>query len=126
VDEIGAARTRLECQIEGTGIESVNVQQLADQNKGSFCGYGIPRSAIRVSNGEVEGPPRSASQAPRAHTVFPRPRRVTTYCSRTPPTIVRRQNEGAADSYHHGPHQDDGVHSQPNLVQKLSPNFIAP
>ena len=41
-------------------------------------------------NGEVEGPPRSAHQAPRAHTFFPRPRRVTTHRSRTPPTIVRR------------------------------------
>ena len=34
-------------------------------------------------NGEVEGPPRSANQAPWAHTAFPRPRRVTTYRSRT-------------------------------------------
>src|SRR5690348_10674896 len=41
------------------------------------------------SNGEVEGPPRSAHQAPRAHTVFPRPRRVANKRSRTPPTIVR-------------------------------------
>jgi hypothetical protein len=41
------------------------------------------------SNGEVEGPPRSAYQAPRAHTVFPRPRRVPTGRSRTPSTIVR-------------------------------------
>src|ERR1700730_12092057 len=40
-------------------------------------------------NGEVEGPPRSARQVPRAHTVLPRPRRVTTHRSRTPPTIVR-------------------------------------
>src|ERR1700730_7200512 len=42
-----------------------------------------------ASNGEVEGPPRSEQCAPRAHTVFPRPRRLTTYRSRTPPTIVR-------------------------------------
>jgi len=51
-----------------------------------------PRSAFlpnSPSNGEVEGPPRSANRAPRAHTVFPRPRRVTTDRSRTPPTIVR-------------------------------------
>ena len=41
-------------------------------------------------NGGVEGPPRSAAQAPRAHTVFQRPRRVTTYRSRSPPMIVRR------------------------------------
>src|SRR5689334_12423759 len=32
-----------------------------------------------LSNGEVEGPPRSATQAPRAHTLFSRPRRVTTH-----------------------------------------------
>src|ERR1700751_5676549 len=42
-----------------------------------------------MPNGEVEGPPRSADQVPRAHTVFPRPRRVTTHRSRTPQTIVR-------------------------------------
>src|SRR5439155_21513208 len=30
------------------------------------------------SNGEVEGLHRTAQQSPRAHTVFPRPRRVTT------------------------------------------------
>jgi hypothetical protein len=50
------------------------------------CGVGLSKV---TSNGEVEGPPRSAHQAPRAHTVFPRPRRVTTSRSRTPPTIVR-------------------------------------
>jgi hypothetical protein len=44
-----------------------------------------------TTNGEVEGPPRSADQAPRAHTVFQRPRRVTTNASRTPPTIVRQR-----------------------------------
>jgi len=42
-----------------------------------------------ASNGEVDGPPRSAYRAPRAHTVLPRPRRVTTDRSRTPSTIVR-------------------------------------
>jgi hypothetical protein len=40
-------------------------------------------------NGEVEGPPRSAQQAPRAHAVFQRPRCETTHRSRSPPTIVR-------------------------------------
>src|ERR1700741_814070 len=49
-----------------------------------------PDWPIATSNGEVEGPPRSADQAPRAHTVFQRPRRVTTDRSRSPPTIVRR------------------------------------
>jgi len=43
-----------------------------------------------TSNGEVEGPPKGATQAPRAHTFFPRPRRVTTRRSRSPPTIVSR------------------------------------
>src|SRR5947207_1532657 len=41
------------------------------------------------SNGEVEGPADHAGQAPRAHTVFPRPRRQTAHASRPPPTIVR-------------------------------------
>src|ERR1700757_995045 len=53
------------------------------------------QSAVRLvgmaPNGEVEGPDDHARQAPRAHTVFPRPRRVTTHRSRTPPTIVRPQ-----------------------------------
>jgi hypothetical protein len=43
-----------------------------------------------MPNGEVEGPPRSAHRAPRAHTVLPRPRRQTDHASRPPPTIVRR------------------------------------
>src|ERR1700747_3582876 len=42
-----------------------------------------------MSNGEVEGPRRSAHQAPRAPTFFQRPRRGHTNRSRTPPTIVR-------------------------------------
>jgi hypothetical protein len=39
-----------------------------------------------LSNGEVEGPPRSAPSAPRAHTVFPRP---PTHVSRPAPTNKR-------------------------------------
>src|SRR5881227_3662702 len=62
-------------------------------------------SLSRESNGEVEGPTdvagraqversslvpaRAADQAPRAHTVFRRPRRQTDHVSRTPRTIVR-------------------------------------
>ena len=42
------------------------------------------------SNGEVEGPADHARLAPRAHTVFQRPRRQTAYASRTPRTFVRR------------------------------------
>src|SRR5262245_28521310 len=44
-------------------------------------------------NGEVEGPPRSAQQAPRAHTVVPRSRRGDTGRSRSPPTIVRSHQD---------------------------------
>ena len=47
-----------------------------------------PMSCAMTTNGEVEVPPRGAHQAPRAHTVFPRPRRVTASRSRSPPTIV--------------------------------------
>jgi hypothetical protein len=43
------------------------------------------------SNGEVEGPHRSALWAPRAHTESSRPRRETTDVSRPPRTIVRRR-----------------------------------
>src|SRR2546423_745741 len=49
------------------------------------------RSRTSPSNGEVERPPTDARSAPRAHTVFPRPRRVTSHASRPAPTIVRRQ-----------------------------------
>jgi hypothetical protein len=40
-------------------------------------------------NGEAEGPRRSAVQATRAHTLFPRPRSQPRSPSRTPPAIVR-------------------------------------
>jgi len=52
-----------------------------------------------TSNGEVEGPCRSARLEPRVHNLVPRPRR---HCraSRTPPTIVRRTSRVASD-YHH-------------------------
>ena len=52
------------------------------------------------SNGEVKGPPRSAHQAPRAHTFLPRPRRVATHRSRTPPTIVRAPGHHSERSPH--------------------------
>src|SRR5882724_10160189 len=48
---------------------------------------------IPTPNGEVEGPGTQAGQAPRAHTVFQRPRRTTTRASRPPPTIVRSHFE---------------------------------
>jgi hypothetical protein len=49
------------------------------------------RRCVRIlaANGEAEGPPRSARLAPRAHTVFQRPRRGTTQPSRPAPAIVR-------------------------------------
>jgi len=46
-----------------------------------------------AANGQVEGPPRSAHQAPRAHNIFQRPRPVTTYRSRSTRTIVRRRTD---------------------------------
>ena len=52
----------------------------------------VRMNGLPSPNGEVEGPPTSATQAPRAHTVFPRPRRVTTSRSRSPPTIVSGQH----------------------------------
>jgi hypothetical protein len=52
--------------------------------------FATPHSSKVTSNGEVEGPDDHAGQAPRAHTVFQRPRRGTTERSRSPPTIVRR------------------------------------
>src|ERR1700680_4358023 len=56
---------------------------------GETCEEGSRGNALHVpSNGEVEGPRRSARLEPRAHTVFPRPRRHYRL-SRTPPTIVR-------------------------------------
>lgn len=51
-------------------------------------------------NGEVEGAPRSALQAPRAHTVLPRPRRVTTSRSRSPPLLGRAASTLTALLYH--------------------------
>jgi hypothetical protein len=48
------------------------------------------KSAIPMrSNGEVEGPLRSARSSAAGAQFLPRPRRVTTDRSRTPPTIVR-------------------------------------
>jgi hypothetical protein len=74
------------------------------------CWIGQPRPAMSAGakqdrksryvvahNGEVEGPPSSATEAPRAHNVFQRPRRAHTRRSRTPPTIVSwraHQSEG--------------------------------
>jgi len=44
------------------------------------------------SNGEVEGPPRSAGRWRRGRTISKRPRRQPQGVSRTPPTIVRRRH----------------------------------
>src|SRR2546430_3131862 len=69
------------------------------------------RSRTSPSNGEVERPPTDARSAPRAHTVFPRPRRVTSHASRPAPTIVRRQ-------YRSEEHTSE-LQSQSNLVCRL-------
>jgi hypothetical protein len=50
------------------------------------------------SNGEVEGPRRSAQSEPRVHTVFPHPRRHYRL-SRTPPTIVRSHLPSSAPHF---------------------------
>jgi hypothetical protein len=48
------------------------------------------------SNGEVEGPHRSAGPWRRGRTISERPRRQTRSASRTPPTIVRRHASTAS------------------------------
>jgi len=53
-------------------------------------GGGCSQEVQVPANGEVEGPPKSADQAPRAHTVPRRLRRVNHHRSRSPPTIVSR------------------------------------
>src|SRR5882762_9392776 len=50
-----------------------------------------PNCSIATSNGEVERPRASAGSAPRSHTVFQRPRRLTTHASRPAPVMVRLQ-----------------------------------
>jgi hypothetical protein len=46
---------------------AADASQPMEQNKGSFCGCGIPRSAIRVSNVELERPVDHRIRALRAH-----------------------------------------------------------
>jgi hypothetical protein len=50
--------------------------------------FGFHNRLVASSNGEVEGPPRSARLEPRVHNFFQHPRRHYRR-SRTPPTIVR-------------------------------------
>src|SRR5882757_1544099 len=54
------------------------------------AGITVGTESPKTPNGEVERPRTSAGSAPRAHTVFQRPRRTTTHASRPAPTIVRR------------------------------------
>src|SRR5947207_2135695 len=64
----------------------------ADSEDSDCCGSNCKPAlhlVPRASNGEVERPPDGVGSAPRAHTVFPRPRRTTTHVSRPAPTIVR-------------------------------------
>ena len=51
----------------------------------------LDRSSFMAHNGEVEGAPRSAHQAPRPHTVFQHPQHHTDHALRTPPAIVRQR-----------------------------------
>jgi hypothetical protein len=53
-------------------------------------------SNITPSNGEVEGPHRSARWR-RGRTISQRPRRQPTSASRSPPTIVRAHAQTLAD-----------------------------
>ena len=94
--------------------------------------YDLPlgtASLRRRSNGEVEGPPRSARQAPRAHTVSPRPRRVATHRrSRTPPTIVSWHGGQPSSEQHRArdseagcrPYKPPCLHSEEHRIEPAS------
>jgi hypothetical protein len=73
----------------------------AAATKGLRCIEVLSSSSVRPpnspSNGEVEGPHRSA-QWRRGRTISQRPRRQPRSASRTPPTIVRRHHT----KYHRG------------------------
>ena len=68
-------------------VEYLKLDGLTETSASESTRHG--ESVVAPPNGEVEGPPGIARQAPRAHTVFRRPRRITTGRSRSPPTIVR-------------------------------------
>jgi hypothetical protein len=72
--------------------------------KGPDGGTGLSKA---TSNGEVEGPPRSARSSAVGAQSLPRPRRVTTDRSRTPPTIVRRLCYEARACTSHSPHRNN-------------------
>jgi hypothetical protein len=73
---------------------------------------------LMPSNGEVEGPHRSAPRR-RGRTISQRPRRQAASASRTPPTIVRRhgsrQRAGLQD---HENRYSDHCQHQPNDSRK--------
>src|ERR1700730_17211345 len=76
------------------------------------------------SNGEVEGPRRSARRR-RGRTISQRPRRQTRSASRTPPTIVRCRHSASQERVH-GISLDYsqffvGIKQQPKLHYKLEP-----
>ena len=75
----------------------------------------ITSDLTRASNGEVEGPRRSARQAPRAHTFFRRPRRQTDHASRPPRTIVRRPVRESLHIQALAPHRDGAVREKPDV-----------
>jgi hypothetical protein len=75
------------CSAESNEIESSDL-------------FAMPVVPQVTSNGEVEGPGARVRLEPRAHTVFPRPRRATTHRSRTPPTIVSGHRGSFAPALH--------------------------
>ena len=100
-----------ECRPEATSTRDLNAGAMARRRAAALqrtraIGQAKrPREARAVghattqvpSNGEVEGPHRSARSEPRVHTLFPHPRRHYRP-SRTPPTIVRSQVHTAPTS----------------------------
>ena len=72
-------------------------RRTAEPNRGSRISGA--RTRMCLSNGEAERPADAARSAPRAHTVFQRPRRTTTYASRPAPAIVRGQPHGVSRRY---------------------------
>ena len=86
-----------------------------------ILGMECPEPHDVAPNGEVEGPDDHARLEPRAHTVFPRPRRHYR-ASRTPPTIVRRPRESLSpqspEPREHG-RSSQPTHSRPRNALEL-------
>ena len=82
-----AERSRRTTNGSATPIVTPHSQVVQDSVHRGVSGFA--HGAKVTPNGEVEGPDDHARLEPRAHTVFPRPRRHYRV-SRTPPTMVRR------------------------------------